>query len=55
MVFNVSNNDGIYCFVEQISVTKDRQYYLKLTKNIDVAVNNQYGFNSGEKPIQTVK
>lgn len=37
MVFYVPNNDGIYCFVEQILVTKDRQSSLELTKNIDVA------------------
>lgn len=36
MVFYVLNNDGIYCFVEQILVIKDRQFFLELIKNIDV-------------------
>lgn len=38
MIFYVPNIDGIYRFVEQISVTKDIQSYLNLTKNIDVTV-----------------
>ena len=41
MVFYVPNNDVIYCFVEQILISKDRQSSLELTKNIDVA--GRYG------------
>lgn len=37
MIFYVPNIDGIYRFVEQISVTKDIQPSLKLTTKIDVA------------------
>lgn len=37
MIFYVTNNDGMYCFVEQITVTKDGQSSLRLTKNFDVA------------------
>lgn len=37
MIFYVLNNDGICIFVEQISVSKDIQSSLKLTKYIDVA------------------
>lgn len=55
MIFYVPNNEGIYCYVEQKSVTKDRKSSLKLTKNVDVAgrhgaminLYKQYGFNSG--------
>lgn len=38
--FFVPNNDGLYrdIFVEQVSVTKDIQSSLKLTKNVEVAV-----------------
>lgn len=37
MIFYVLNNEGICIFVDQISVSKDIQSSLKLTKNIDVA------------------
>lgn len=36
MTFFASNIDGICCFDEQKSVTKDRESSLKLTKKIDV-------------------
>lgn len=37
MIFYVPNNDEINCFVEQKSVTNDRQSFVKLTKYDDIA------------------
>lgn len=40
MPFYVPNNDEIYCFPEQKTVTKDRQSSLKMTKNVNVTGRN---------------
>lgn len=57
MIFYVPNNDGIYLFVEQISVTKEILCSFKFTTNIDVA--GRYGatvrFEFRKQQIKTVK
>lgn len=37
MLLSVPKKDKVYCFVEEISVSKDMESSLKLTKNTDVA------------------
>lgn len=37
MTFCVPNNDEVYCFVEQLSVTRDIKPSLKLNKKCDIA------------------
>lgn len=40
MIFYVSNYDRIYCFIEQKSITKDKEFLSWFTKNDDVARNH---------------
>lgn len=37
MILSVLKKYKVYCFVEEISVSKDMESSLKLTKNTDVA------------------